>query len=80
MPTLISQDGFDIRMYFDEYELPHVHAFNSGGRAKITIGNSLTVPTLIQVQEMNAKEAKKAIGIVLEHQTQLLTKWREYRE
>ena len=80
MLTLISQDGFDIRMYFDEYELPHVHAFNSGGRAKITIGNSLTVPTLIQVQEMNAKEAKKAIEIILEHQTQILTKWREYRE
>ena len=46
--------------------------------AKITIGDSLTIPNLILVQGMNAKDAKKAIEIVLEYQTQLLAKWEEY--
>lgn len=43
-----------------------IHAFKTGGQAKIAIGNSLTNPNLILVQGMNAKDAKKAIEIVLE--------------
>ena len=78
MPTLIRQDGFDIRMYLDDHDPPHIHAFRAGGQAKIAIGNSLTIPNLILVQGMNAKDAKKAIEIVLEYQTQLLAKWEEY--
>ena len=78
MPTLIRQDGFDIRMYFDDHEPPHIHAFKSGGQAKIAIGDSLTIPNLILVQGMNAKDARKAIEIVMEYQTQLLAKWEEY--
>lgn len=37
MPTLIRQDGFDVRMYFDDHDPPHVHVFKAGGQAKITI-------------------------------------------
>jgi len=50
----------------------------AGGQAKIAIGNSSTIPNLFLVQGMNTKDAKKAIEIVVEYQTQLLVKGEEY--
>ncbi len=78
MPTLIRQDGFDIRMYFDEHIPPHVHVFKAGGQAKIEIGNPEQLPSLISVQGMSAKDAKRAIEIVTEHQDKLLEQWEEF--
>ena len=78
MPTLIRQDGFDIRMYFDDHDPPHVHVFQAGGQAKIAIGDSTTAPSLLLVQGMNSKEAKAALRVVTQHQTHLLEKWEEY--
>ena len=78
MPTLLRQDGFDIRMYFDDHEPPHIHVFKAGGQAKIALGSSDVLPSLILVQGMSAEEAKAAIAIVIEHQTYLLEKWEEY--
>ncbi len=75
MPTLIRQDGFDIRMYFDDHDPPHVHVFKAGGQAKISIDPS---PSLILVQGMSSKEARAALRIVTQHQTHLLEKWEEY--
>ena len=78
MPTLIRQDGFDIRMYFDDHDPPHVHVFKAGGQAKIAIGDSNTVPSLLLVQGMNSKEAKAALRVVTQHQTKLLETWEDY--
>ena len=75
MPTLIRQDGFNVRMYFDDHDPPHVHVFKAGGQAKIAIDAS---PSLILVQGMNSKEAKAALQVVAQHQTHLLEKWQEY--
>ncbi|MGG6266137.1 DUF4160 domain-containing protein [Leptolyngbya sp. AN03gr2] len=47
MPTLLRQDGFEIRMYFDDHDPPHVHVFKAEGQAKIALGNSEVVPSLI---------------------------------
>jgi len=78
VPTLLKQDGFDIHIYFDDHDPPHVHVFKAGGQAKIALGNSYRLPSLILVQGMSAKEAKAAIAIVTEHQTYLREKWEEY--
>jgi hypothetical protein len=78
MPTLLRQDGFDIRMYFDDHDPPHIHAFKAGGQAKVALGSLEVAPSLIMVQGMSAKEAKKAIALVMEYQTQFLEKWEEY--
>jgi Domain of unknown function (DUF4160) len=78
MPTLLKQNGFDIRMYFDEHDPPHVHVFKAGGQAKIELGNPERQPSLIMLQDMSAKEAKRAIEIVVQHQDQLLEKWEEF--
>jgi hypothetical protein len=78
MPTLLRQDGFDIRMYFDDHDPPHVHVFKAGGQAKIKLGRLDVLPRLILVQGMSVKDAKAAISIVTEYQTYLLEKWQEY--
>jgi hypothetical protein len=78
MPTLLRQDGFEIRMYFDDHDPPHIHAFKAGGQAKIALGSPEQPPSLLMVQGMSLKDAKRAIELVKEHQTQLLEKWEEF--
>jgi len=78
MPTLLRQDGFDIRMYFDDHDPPHVHVFKAGEQAKIELNRLDVLPSLILVQGMSVKDAKAAISIVTEYQTYLLEKWQEY--
>ncbi len=78
MPTLLRKDGFDIRMYFDDHDPPHIHAFKAGGQAKITLGSSEVTPNLILVEGMSKKEAKTVLEIVINNQPYLLEKWEEY--
>ncbi len=78
MPTLLRQDGFDIRMYFDDHDPPHVHVFKAEGQAKIALGTSDTSPSLIMVHGMSVKAAKVALTIVIDNQSYLLEKWEEY--
>ncbi|MDX2214311.1 MAG: DUF4160 domain-containing protein [Oculatellaceae cyanobacterium bins.114] len=78
MPTLLRQDGFEIRMYFNDHDPPHVHVFKAGGQAKVGLGNLEVSPSLLLVQGMSDKDAKKSIAIVMQHQTELLDKWEEF--
>ena len=65
-------------MYFNDHDSPHVHAFKAGGQAKVELGSLGIVPSLLLVQGMSEKDAKKAIAIVTEHQAELLAKWEEF--
>jgi hypothetical protein len=78
MPTLLRQNGFEVRMYFDDHDPPHVHVFKAGGQAKVALGDSDEVPSLIMVQGMSAKEAKAAVSIVAANQIYLLEQWEEF--
>jgi Domain of unknown function (DUF4160) len=78
MPTLLRQDGFEIRMYFNDHDPPHVHAFKAGGQVKVGLGSLEVSPSLLLVQGMSDKDVKKAIAIVMEHQAELLDKWEEF--
>ncbi len=77
MPTVLRKDGFDFRMYFDDHIPAHVHAFKGDGEVKISLGDPLTQPTVLVAYNMSSKEAKQALAIVLEHQTELLKRWVE---
>ncbi|NJN59021.1 MAG: DUF4160 domain-containing protein [Leptolyngbyaceae cyanobacterium SL_5_9] len=78
MPTLLRRDGFEIRMYFNDHDPPHVHVFRAGGQAKIGLGRLGVSPNLLLVQGMSNKDAREAIIIVIEHQIELLAKWEEW--
>ncbi|MBW4460321.1 MAG: DUF4160 domain-containing protein [Nodosilinea sp. WJT8-NPBG4] len=77
MPTVLRKDGFDFRIYFDDHIPAHVHAFKSSGEVKISLGDLLTKPKVLAAYNMSNKEAKQALAIVLEHQTELLKRWVE---
>jgi predicted ATP-binding protein involved in virulence len=80
MPTVWRQDGFEIRIYFNDHDPPHIHAFKAGGQAKVQLGNLGEPPSLQLTKGMSAKDAQKAVEIVKEHQATLLTKWEELHD
>jgi hypothetical protein len=77
MPTVLRKDGFDFRMYFDDHIPAHVHALKGDGEVKISLGDLLTQPTVLVAYNMSRKEAKQALSIVLEYQTEFLKRWVE---
>ena len=77
MPTVLREDGFVFRIYFDDHIPAHVHAFKGGGEVKISMGDRLNPPAVLSVYDMNSKEVKRALAIVAKHQVELLKRWVE---
>ncbi|MGD1900952.1 MAG: DUF4160 domain-containing protein [Geitlerinemataceae cyanobacterium] len=78
MPTILRQDGFAVRLYFNDHEPPHVHVFKAEGQAKIALGDGEQLPWLLEVREMDNKTAKQALKLVLENRAYLSGKWKEF--
>ena len=74
MPTIISEDGFQIRIYPADHEPPHVHVFKGGTEVKISIKNQVNI---LNPKTMKASDIKKALEIVQKHLSLLLAKWEE---
>ncbi|MCL1464388.1 DUF4160 domain-containing protein [Argonema galeatum] len=77
MPTVLKKDGFSVRIYTNDHLPSHVHVFKAQGEVKINLGSETERPSLIQVLNMSNKDATKALNLVIAHQLELLTKWRE---
>ncbi len=77
MPTVLRNDGFAVRIYFNDHLPPHVHVFKGGGQVRISLGSEIERPELVQIEGMSDKDAAKALEIVTEHQLELLSKWEE---
>ena len=41
MPTVLKEDGFNIRIYFNDHSPPHVHILKAGEEAKISIEDEI---------------------------------------
>jgi hypothetical protein len=80
MATVFNKDGFSVRIYFNDHLPSHVHVFKAEGEAKINLGSESERPTFLGVWNMSNKDATKALNLVIEHQTELLEKWREIHE
>ncbi|NJN61100.1 MAG: DUF4160 domain-containing protein [Coleofasciculaceae cyanobacterium RL_1_1] len=53
MPTILRQDGFAVRLYFNDHDPPHVHVFKAGGQAKIALGDGEQLPWPMEVLTMD---------------------------
>ena len=73
MPTIIRENGFEIRIYTDDHEPPHVHIYKSGKRAKMTLQ-----PVVVIATEMNMKQTKQVELLVYKHLDKLLEAWKFY--
>lgn len=80
MATVFNKDGFSVRIYPNDHLPSHVHIFKAEGEAKINLGSKTERPTFLAVWNMSNKDATKALNLVIEHQAELLEKWREIHE
>ena len=70
MPTIVREDGYEIRIYTLDHPPPHVHVAKTGAVLKI----DLTTCRVIEiVGRITDREAKRAEGLVVKH-AQLLRK------
>lgn len=77
MPTIIRQDGFRIVIFPNDHIPPQVHVFKSGAEVKI----ELVEPKVFNVEgKISNKDLAKALSLVIEHQVELLKKWKEIHE
>jgi hypothetical protein len=78
MPTIFRQDGFRIVIFPNDRLPPHVHVFKSGAEVKIEL---VSEPSVLSVEgKIGNKDLVKALNLVVEHQSELLEKWREIHE
>ncbi|NJK55963.1 MAG: DUF4160 domain-containing protein [Pleurocapsa sp. SU_5_0] len=81
MPTIIRQEGFRIVIYPNDHMPAHVHVIKGDGEVRIKLGREelLMPPSLITVMgKISDKDVAKALFLVTENHSQLLTKWREF--
>ena len=75
MHTIFRQDGFRVVIYTDDHEPPHVHVLKGETEVKIDLGSAMILPTVILLRGKR-NDARKALQIVTECQTELLEAWR----
>jgi hypothetical protein len=78
MPTVHQQDGFQFRIYPNDHDPAHVHAWKAGRVAKIGLGDDETAPYPMDPGAMRTPDVRRAIRIVEEHQATLLNEWRKH--
>jgi hypothetical protein len=74
MPTLLTERGFRIVIYFNDHSPAHVHVKRAGHEAKFT----LDPVGMLDNYGFNQNEIKLITEIVEKHQTMLLEAWRSY--
>ncbi len=73
MPTILRQEGFDIRIWTNDYEPPHVHVFKDDGQAKVEIDSD----EVVRVWNMRRPDVRRAETIVRDHRQEFLEAWRQ---
>ena len=71
MPTVLRQDGFDVRIFVRDHEPKHVHVRRGGGVAVIILGD-------VSVRErfgMSPRDVRTALQIVAENRDYLVAQW-----
>jgi hypothetical protein len=74
MPTLLTERGFRVMMYFNDHEPAHVHVKRAGNEARITI-NPIAV---MDNYGYNGNEIKLILDIIEQHQALLIETWQAY--
>ena len=74
MPTIVREDGYEIRIYTLDHPPPHVHVAKTGAVLKI----DLTTCRVIEiVGTISDREAKRAEGLVAKHLQLLKKEWKK---
>jgi hypothetical protein len=78
MPTVVTINGFEVRIHTNDHGPSHVHVVKAGAKCKITLEGADGEPTLVTVtKNMKRADVQEALSIVSRHKRSLLEKWRE---
>jgi hypothetical protein len=75
MPEVLRENGYIIKIWFNDHPPKHVHVFKSNGECVIELKDQNNFPMLVKFQGMNRKEVTKALKLVNNYQKTLIEKW-----
>ena len=77
MPTLLTQDGFDVMIYTRDHPPAHVHVWKAGAEIVINLGAERGKPWVRDNNGARQKVERQALMIVSEQQDFLLREWEQ---
>ncbi len=78
MPTIIRKAGFSFKIYTNDHEPMHVHAFYQGN--EVTINFTDESVSIRENRGLNRIRVQRAMRVVFENRRLLIEKWREIYE
>ncbi|HEU4937136.1 MAG TPA: DUF4160 domain-containing protein [Vicinamibacterales bacterium] len=72
MPTIVREDGYEIRIYNLDHPPPHVHVAKAGAVLKIDLTTCRVVEIVGTISD---REAKRAERLVARHSELLKKEW-----
>ncbi len=77
MPTVLRQDGFEVRIYTHDHEPPHVHVLRDGAVVKVSLGDADTGSEIMEVRAMRDPDVVRAVRMVESNWREFLERWEE---
>jgi hypothetical protein len=75
VPTIIREDGYEVRIYTLDHPPPHVHVAKADAVLKIDLA---TCQVIDIVGEISDREAKRAEDLVAKHAQRLKKEWMKF--
>jgi hypothetical protein len=72
MPTVIREDGFEVRIYTFDHPPPHVHVAKAGAILRIDLATHIVTEIVGRISD---KDVKRAERLVAKHATRLKEEW-----
>ena len=72
MPTVIREDGFEVRIYTFDHPPPHIHVAKSGAIVRIDIATLLVTEIVGDLSDRDVKRAERLVAL---HARRLTKEW-----
>jgi hypothetical protein len=72
VPTLIREDGFDVRIYTLDHPPPHVHVLKAGAVVKVDLAAHRATEIIGVISDRDVKRAER---LVARHSDRLRREW-----
>ena len=72
MPTVIREDGFEVRIYTFDHPPPHVHVAKAGATVRIDLATHSVTEIVGAISDRDVKRAER---LVARHAKQLKQEW-----
>jgi hypothetical protein len=80
VPTVLREEGFVFRIYFEDHEPAHVHVWKGGGWAVILLPSAPVPAAPVCVVGMKKSEVARAVRLVRAHGDRLGSEWKRIHD